>query len=185
MLARLQRRPPPSSVAPVDSLQQQLQHSLGTTYALERELGGGGMSRVFVAAETALGRRVVVKLLAPQLAEGISVERFAREIRLAASLQQANIVRVLSAGDARGAEQSYDRFLARGDFNNSGDAQFVAGAYKRAGELAEARGDVAKAIVNYQKFVDLWSDADPELQPSVREVRARLARLHAQEARSR
>jgi len=45
---------------------------------------------------------VVVKVLSPDLAADISAERFEREIRLAASLQQANIVPVLSAGNASG-----------------------------------------------------------------------------------
>lgn len=87
---------------PSNELQSQLQTSLGAAYTLERELGGGGMSRVFVANETGLGRRVVVKVLAPELAEGISLERFEREIRLVASLQQANIVPLLSAGRTNG-----------------------------------------------------------------------------------
>jgi len=75
-----------------------LQASLGDAYTLERELGGGGMSRVFVAHENALGRTVVVKVIAPELVEGVSAERFAREVKLAARLQQANIVPVLSTG---------------------------------------------------------------------------------------
>jgi len=50
-------------------------------------------------------------------------------------------------------------------------------AYKRLGELYEARGDRAKAIDSYAHFVDLWKSADPELQRLVREVRARMARL--------
>jgi serine/threonine protein kinase len=70
----------------------------GTAYTLTRELGGGGMSRVYVAREEALGRDVVVKVLAPELAEGLSAERFAREIRLAAALQEPHIVPVLAAG---------------------------------------------------------------------------------------
>ena len=81
-----------------DQLRDQLQSSLGTAYTLNRELGGGGMSRVFIADDTALGRPVVIKVLAPELAAGISAERFAREIRMAAALQQANIVPVHSAG---------------------------------------------------------------------------------------
>jgi serine/threonine-protein kinase len=60
------------------------------------------MSRVFVAEETALGRRVVVKVLAPELTEGLSAERFAREVRLAARLQHPNIVPVLAAGESGG-----------------------------------------------------------------------------------
>ena len=81
-----------------DPLRDQLQSSLGTAYTLHRELGGGGMSRVFMADDIALGRPIVLKVLAPELAAGISAERFAREIRMAAALQQANIVPVHSAG---------------------------------------------------------------------------------------
>ena len=81
-------------------LRAQLQATLGDAYALERELGGGGMSRVFVATERKLGRRVVIKVLSHELSASLSAERFAREIQLAASLQQANIVPVLTAGMA-------------------------------------------------------------------------------------
>ena len=83
-------------------LRDRLQNTLGSAYTLDRELGGGGMSRVFVAKEAALGRTVVVKVLRPDLAEGISSDRFKREILLAAQLQQANIVPVLSAGTTEG-----------------------------------------------------------------------------------
>jgi serine/threonine-protein kinase len=86
----------------MSSLQDRLASSLTGTYSLERELGGGGMSRVFVAEETALGRKVVVKVLSPELAEGLSAERFVREIKVAARLQQANIVPVLRAGELDG-----------------------------------------------------------------------------------
>ena len=83
-------------------LRHQLQQTLGSTYALERELGGGGMSRVFVADERRLNRKVVIKVLSPELAAGVSGERFEREIQLAASLQQANIVPILAAGETDG-----------------------------------------------------------------------------------
>lgn len=83
-------------------LRQQLQNTLGDAYTLERELEGGGMSRVFVAYERTLGRRVVIKTLATEFAPELSAERFRREIRLAASLQQANIVPVHSAGEVEG-----------------------------------------------------------------------------------
>ncbi|HEU4721071.1 MAG TPA: serine/threonine-protein kinase [Gemmatimonadaceae bacterium] len=83
-------------------LRQRVQESLSGTHTIERELGGGGMSRVFVASERRLGRKVVVKVLAPELAAGMSAERFEREIQLAASLQQANILPVISAGDMEG-----------------------------------------------------------------------------------
>jgi serine/threonine-protein kinase len=79
-------------------LQAQLAASLEGRYTIEQELAGGGIARVFVAHETALDRRVVVKVLSPDLAAGLSGKRFEREIRLAASLQQANIVPLLEAG---------------------------------------------------------------------------------------
>src|ERR1051325_11192714 len=81
-------------------LRDRLQAALGAGYRLERELGGGGMSRVFVAEEPRLGRRVAVKVLPPELAAGINAERFHREIQLAASLQHPHIVPLLSAGGA-------------------------------------------------------------------------------------
>ncbi|MBI3568716.1 MAG: protein kinase, partial [Gemmatimonadetes bacterium] len=85
-----------------EQFRDQLQATLSGTHTLERELGGGGMSRVFVAEELRLKRKVVVKVLSPELAQGISVERFEREIQTVAALQQANIVGVLSAGDMNG-----------------------------------------------------------------------------------
>ncbi|HKA58332.1 MAG TPA: protein kinase, partial [Gemmatimonadales bacterium] len=60
------------------------------------------------------------------------------------------------------------------------DAPTLALAYRRLGELYEQRGDKAKAREYYGKFVDLWKDADPELQRSVRDVRSRLQRLTAE-----
>ncbi len=83
-------------------LRDRLQASLGAAYVLERELGGGGMSRVFVATETALGRKVVIKVLPPELTAGVSVDRFKREIQVAARLQHPHIVPVLSAGEIDG-----------------------------------------------------------------------------------
>lgn len=84
------------------TLRDQLQATLGSSYFIDRELGGGGMARVFVARDEVLGRDVVVKVVAPEHAEGVSAERFAREVKLAARLQQANIVPVLAAGMSGG-----------------------------------------------------------------------------------
>ena len=81
-------------------LREQLETALGPAYRFERELGGGGMSRVFLAEEVALGRRVVVKVLAPDLAAGVSGERFRREVQLAAKLQHPHIVPLLAAGQS-------------------------------------------------------------------------------------
>ena len=82
-----------------DSFSSELQSALAPAYTIQRELTGGGMSRVFVALEHALGRTVVVKVLKPELGAGMNRERFRREIMLAAQLQHPHIVPVLSAGE--------------------------------------------------------------------------------------
>jgi eukaryotic-like serine/threonine-protein kinase len=83
----------------VTELLADLQAHFADKYVIERELGGGGMSRVFVARDERLDRRVVIKLLPPSVTATISADRFKREIMLAAGLQHPNIVPVLSAGE--------------------------------------------------------------------------------------
>ncbi len=80
-------------------LRDRLQTTLGRDYRLGAELGGGGMSRVFVAEDARLGRRVVVKVLPPDLAADVSAARFEREVRFAARLQHPHIVPLFTAGE--------------------------------------------------------------------------------------
>ena len=82
----------------MSDISEQLQTALTETHTIERELIGGGMSRVFLARDIALGRRVVIKVLPHELAQAVSADRFRREIMLSAALQHPNIVPVLSAG---------------------------------------------------------------------------------------
>jgi tetratricopeptide (TPR) repeat protein len=84
----------------MDDLRRRLEEALGAQYAIQRELGGGGMSRVFLAEEKALGRKVVLKVLPPDMAAALSPDRFQREARLAAALQHPHIVPLLAAGAA-------------------------------------------------------------------------------------
>jgi serine/threonine-protein kinase len=79
-----------------------LSTALAGTYTIERELGGGGMARVFVAEESALGRKVVLKVLPSEKSGGVPAKRFAREIWLSARLSHPHIVPLLSAGEAGG-----------------------------------------------------------------------------------
>ena len=81
-------------------LLSRLQTTLGDTYHIERELGGGGMSRVFVAQDRRLGRRVVIKVLPSGATAAVQADRFEREIQVAASLQHPHLVPLLSAGTA-------------------------------------------------------------------------------------
>lgn len=84
------------------SLRDQLAAALGSAFTIERELGGGGMARVFVAEEKALGRRVVIKVLEPDLAGTIDADRFRREIGFAAQLSHPHVVPLLTAGEVDG-----------------------------------------------------------------------------------
>ena len=98
-----------------DLPRERLQSTLGAAYTLERELHGGGMSRVFVARDSTLERDVVIKVLASELAQGLSAERFAREIRLAATLQEPHIVPLLSAGTTSEGLPYYTMPYVRGE----------------------------------------------------------------------
>jgi tetratricopeptide (TPR) repeat protein len=79
-------------------LRDRLQDALGDVYRLERELPGGGMSRLFLATESSLGRQVVIKLLPPDAAGEVSIARFQREIQTAAHLQHPHILPIHTAG---------------------------------------------------------------------------------------
>jgi TolB-like protein len=82
------------------NLAEQLRLTLGDTFVIERELGGGGMSRVFVAEERSLGRRVALKVVTAELGDDVNGERFRREIQLVATLQHPHVVPLYSAGVA-------------------------------------------------------------------------------------
>jgi tetratricopeptide (TPR) repeat protein len=90
------------------------------------------------------------------------------------------------AGMPDSAIALFERYVATPDWERIEwylDPAFLAGTYKRLGELYEAKGDRQKAAGYYLKFVELWKDADLELQPKVAEVRQRLAHLRDLEAR--
>ena len=77
----------------------QLQASLGGSYALQRELGRGGMATVYLAQDTKHHRSVALKVLHPELAATLGPERFRREIELAARLQHPHILSVHDSGE--------------------------------------------------------------------------------------
>lgn len=141
-----------------DLLRDQLQTTLGAAYTLGRELGGGGMSRVYVAHEEALGRDVVVKVLAPELAQGLSAERFTREIKLAAALQEPHIVPVLAAGVTAGGLPWYTMPYVRGE---SLRARLDAGPVPLA-EAVSVLKDVARALAYAHRQGVVHRDIKPE-----------------------
>ena len=139
-------------------LREQLQATLGDGYTIERELGGGGMSRVFVARDITLGRDVVVKVIAPENAEGLSAERFAREVKLAARLQQANIVPVLAAGTS-GSLPYYTMPFVRGE---SLRARLASGTALGVPEAVSIMRDVARALAYAHAEHVVHRDIKPE-----------------------
>ena len=138
-------------------LYEQLQTALGGTYEFERELGGGGMARVFVAEETRFGRRVVVKVLAPELAGSVSPERFEREVRVAARLQHPNIVPLLTAGDAAGVPYYTMPFVD----GESLRARLVRGSLPLA-EAVRVLRDAAQALAYAHAHGVVHRDVKPE-----------------------
>jgi serine/threonine-protein kinase len=84
------------------SISDRLLSALGGSYTIERELTGGGMALVYVAEDHDLGRKVVIKILPPELAASVSAERFRREILTVARLQHPHIVPILKAGEVDG-----------------------------------------------------------------------------------
>ncbi|HWA56676.1 MAG TPA: serine/threonine-protein kinase, partial [Gemmatimonadales bacterium] len=139
-------------------LRARLQDALGSTYTLERELGGGGMSRVFLAQERALGRAVVVKVIAPELLAGLSAERFEREVKLAAGLQHANIVPLLTAGHA-GDLPYYTMPFVRGD---SLRGRLASGTPLPLAEAVSILRDVARALAYAHGENIVHRDIKPE-----------------------
>src|SRR5215207_2022460 len=79
---------------------EELQRGLADRYAIERELGRGGMATVYLARDRRYDRPVALKVLHAELANTLGPERFQREIQLAARLQHPHILTVLDSGEA-------------------------------------------------------------------------------------
>ena len=139
-------------------LRDHIQSSLGNSYTLEHELGGGGMARVFVATDRSLDRKIVVKVLPPETAGAVHIGRFKREIALAAKLQHPHIVPLLSAGETEGLPFYTMPFV---------DGETLRARLARAGEMpvAEATSvlrDVARALAYAHAHRVVHRDIKPE-----------------------
>jgi serine/threonine-protein kinase len=86
----------------VDPIAERLQVTLTGRYAVDRELGRGGMAFIFLARDLRHERLVALKVLRPELSPSLGAERFLREIRLAAALQHPHILPLFDSGEADG-----------------------------------------------------------------------------------
>ena len=130
--------------------------TLGGRYRIERELGRGGMAKVFLGTDTVLGRTVAVKVLAPQYADDDSfVQRFRREAQAAASITHPNIVSVFDTGSDDGVHfivmeyvegRTLAEILAGGGRILPDRAIDIAIDVDRALEAAHARGVIHRDI---------------------------------------
>ena len=141
------------------TLRSQLQASLGDALLIDRELGGGGMSHVFVARDTAFDREVVVKVLPPDAGNALSGDRFKREIAMAARLQHPHIVPVLAAGQTADGLPFYTMPFVEGESLRQ--------RLQREGELpiGEAVGilrEVARALVYAHAHGIVHRDIKPD-----------------------
>ncbi len=81
---------------------EHLKAALADRYAIEREIGSGGMAVVYLARDLRLDRTVALKVLRPELAASLGVERFIREIEIAGKLNHPNILPLYDSGEADG-----------------------------------------------------------------------------------
>ena len=87
---------------PLSSLLTRLQAAVRDRYTIACEIGRGGMATVFRGDDLKLARQVAIKVLHPQLATNLGVERFTREIKTAARLNHPHIVTLFDSDEADG-----------------------------------------------------------------------------------
>jgi serine/threonine-protein kinase len=80
-----------------------LRSALAGRYTIEREVGAGGMARVYEANDLRHHRKVAIKVLRPELSEALGAERFLREIQTSAALRHPHILPLFDSGEAQGS----------------------------------------------------------------------------------
>src|SRR5438552_214182 len=98
---RIDRNIEPPPAESVDIIAQ-LSTALAGRYAIEREIGRGGMATVYLARDLRHDRQVALKLLDPELGAVLGVERFLSEITVTAKLQHPNLLPLFDSGEANG-----------------------------------------------------------------------------------
>ncbi len=141
-----------------DEPDQTLPELLGDRYRIERELGRGGMARVFLALDTKHNRHVAVKVIRPELAASLGRERFLREIAIAARLRHPNIVPLYDSGDADGVLYFVMPYEEGQSLRQRLDQQVPLVASEYAGVLR----DVARALAYAHEHGVVHRDIKPD-----------------------
>ena len=97
--------------------------ALADRYAVERELGRGGMATVYLAEDKKHGRKVAIKVLRPGLAASLGADRFLREIAIAARLAHPHIVPLIDSGEANGMLYYVQPFVPGGSLRERLDVE--------------------------------------------------------------
>ena len=144
----------------MDDLASQLQHVVGARFAIERELGRGGMATVFLARDLRHERPVALKVLRPELSAWIGRDRFLREIRLTAGFDHPHIVPVLdSGGDDQGGMLWYTMPYVQGE---SLRARLAREAHLPPNMAIRLTGEIADALGYAHRRGVVHRDIKPE-----------------------
>ena len=135
-----------------------LPETLGGRYRIERELGRGGMARVYLARDAKHARAVAVKVIRPDLAASLGRERFLREIAIAARLRHPNIVPLYDSGDADGLLY----FVMPYEDGPSLRQRLTSGAPMTVAECVSALRDVARALAYAHDHGVVHRDVKPD-----------------------
>jgi serine/threonine protein kinase/Flp pilus assembly protein TadD len=142
-----------SAALPADLLD-----ALAGRFAVERELGRGGMATVLLAHDRSLDRRVAIKVLAPELSAALGPDRFAREIRLTARLVHPNIVPLFDSGEAHSCLYYVMPFIDGGTLRG----RLLENGARPADEVTHLITDLAEALAYAHAMGIVHRDIKPE-----------------------
>ncbi len=102
----------------MDEIAERISEAIADRYRIERKLGAGGMANVYLARDLRYDRDTAIKVMRPELAQSLGVQRFLREIRLLAHLQHPNILGLVDSGEAGGLIYYVMPYLAEGSLRD-------------------------------------------------------------------
>ena len=135
-----------------------LNSALSDHYAIEREIGAGGMASVYLAEDLKNHRKVAVKVLRPDLAATLGTARFLREIDVAAQLNHPHILPLLDSGTADGFLYYVMPYVAGGSLRG----RLLSADTLQTDEVAHIAQDVARALEHAHRLGVVHRDVKPE-----------------------